>query len=294
MMLNQQGNPVQLGFIGIGPMGGKMSRWLMQAGYPMMIADIDQAKLDAIEKEGARVTRSNAELVGQCDVVLTSLPLSEVWVDVAEKELVPNARPGQIFIDMGTVTPPETRRVEKLFRARGAHLIDSPVSNGGSGTAKLHIFIGGEKEIVDKVWPLYEIMGYPDRYDYVGPSGCGQVVKGVNQLGIGLVNAALLEILSMAVNCGVDPQAVRKVVCVQGADNWRGCMYRMCDTVSAGEAKNVVVKHGQLTHYLKEAEADGFSLPLTRALYDYLKDVPETIRDANRRSPSMWDELTHK
>lgn len=294
MLLNENGSPMRLGFIGIGPMGGKMSRWLLNAGYPMLISDIDQAKLDAVKAEGADVTRDNAEVVQKCDVVLTSLPLSEVWVRVCENELIPNARPGQIFIDMGTVTPPETRRIAKLFKEKGAHLIDAPVSNCGSAQSKLHIFIAGEREIVDKVWHLFEVMGYPDRYDYVGPSGSGQVVKGVNQLGIGLVNAALLEIMSLAVNCGVDPEVVQKVVCLKNTVSWRGLMYDMCDTIASGKAENVVVKHGQLTHYLKEAAANGFEMPLTRALYEFLKDAPETIKDANRRSPSMWNELTEK
>ena len=142
-MIMKNGAPVRLGFIGIGPMGGKMARWLLQAGYPMLISDIDQQKLDAIAAEGSEVTRSNVEVVNRCDIVLTSLPLSEVWVDVAERELVPNARPGQIFIDMGTVTPPETRRLFKLFAEKGAHLIDSPVSNTGGVNSKLHIFIAG-------------------------------------------------------------------------------------------------------------------------------------------------------
>ena len=145
-----------LGFIGIGPMGGKMARFLINDGYKVLIHDIDKAKLDAISKEGALIASSNAEVVQKCDIVLTSLPLSEVWVDVAEKDFLPNAKPGQVFIDMGTVTPPETRRLYEEFKKKGAHLIDSPVSNTGGGISKLFIFIGGDKDVVD--WAVVVIL----------------------------------------------------------------------------------------------------------------------------------------
>ena len=281
----------QLGFVGIGPMGGKMARWLLNDKYPVLIHDIDKAKLDAISKEGGMIASSNAEVVQKSDIVFTSLPLSEVWVDVAEKDFLPNAKQGQIFIDMGTVTPPETRRLYEEFRKKGAHLIDSPVSNAGGGGKKLYVFVGGDKAIVDQVWPLYESLGVPDHTVYCGPSGSGQVVKGVNQLGIGLVNAAVIEIVAYGVRSGVDPDAFAQAVGVDGEPGFRGMMYRFAKEAKTGRIEHEPVKEGQLIHYLKEAKAKGFTLPLTNALCEFLKDSPHTIKDANRMSPSYWNEL---
>ena len=281
----------QLGFIGVGPMGGKMARFLLQDEYPVLIHDIDKARLDAIAKDGGMIASSNVEVVQKCDIVFTSLPLSEIWVEVAEKEFIPNARAGQIFIDMGTVTPPDTRRFYEEFRKKGAHLIDSPVSNAGGGNNKFYIFIGGDKEIVDKVWPVYETLGVPGHAVYCGASGSGQVVKGINQLGIGLINAAAVEIVAFGVRCGVDPDAFAQAVGVEGATGWRGLIYQMAKDAKSGKIEHTAVKEGQLSHYLKEAKSRNFSLPLTGALADFLKDSPHTIKDANRMSPSYWNEL---
>ena len=281
----------QLGFVGIGPMGGKMARFLIQDGYPVLIHDLDKTRLDAISREGGMIASSNAEVVQKSDIVFTSLPLSEIWVEVAAKDFLPNIKKGQIFIDMGTVTPPETRRLYQEFKNKGAHLIDSPVSNAGGGNNKFYIFIGGNKEIVDSVWPLFEVLGVPDHTVYCGSSGSGQVVKGINQLGIGLIAAAAVEITAFGVRCGVDPDAFAKAVGVEGQPGWRGLIYEMARDAKNGKIEHQSVKEGQLSHYIKEAKERGFSLPLTEALSDFLKDSPHTINDANRMSPSFWNEL---
>ena len=283
-------NP-QLGFVGVGPMGGKMARFLLSDGYQVLIHDIDKAKLDAIPKDGGMIASSNAEVVQKCDIVFTSLPLSEVWVSVAEKDFLPNAKKGQIFIDMGTVTPPETRRLYAEFKKKGAHLIDSPVSNAGGGNNKFFIFIGGDKDVVDMVRPLYDSLGVPEHIVYCGPSGSGQVVKGVNQLGIGLVNAAVIEIVAFGVRSGVDPDAFAKAVGEENESGFRGMLYQAAKSVKSGKIEHTPVKQGQLSHYLKEARARGFKLPLTEALDNFLKDAPFTVQDANRKAPSFWNEL---
>ena len=280
-----------LGFVGIGPMGGKMARFLINEGYTVLIHDINKSRLEEITREGGKAALSNAEVVQKSDIVFTSLPLSEIWVEVAERDFLPNARKGQIFIDMGTVTPPETRRLYEEFKKKGAHLIDSPVSNAGGGNNKFYVFIGGDKDIVDAVWPLFEILGVPDHTVYCGPTGSGQVVKGINQLGIGLINAAALEIVAFGVRSGVDPAAFAKAVGVEGQPLWRGIIYDMAMEAKSGKIENQPVKEGQLSHYLKEARDRGFSMPLTEALSDFLKDSPHTINDANRMSPSFWNEL---
>ena len=284
-----------IGFIGIGPMGGKMSRWLLSEGYDMLIYDIDKEKLDKIREEGARIAENNVELVKEADIVMTSLPLSEVWVDVAERELVPNAKPGQIFIDMGTVTPPECRRVSALFEEKGASFIDCPVSNSGPTMAhKMHLFIGGSKPIVDAVWPIFEALGLKDHVVYCGPVGSGQITKGVNQLAIGLVQAAFAECFAFGVRSGVDPQALVDAIGHKDEVGFRGQFYNVGTKIIEGEGNKLVCKHGQLTHYLKEAASRQYELPMTKALYEFLKDTPNTIRDANRMSPSLWDELMNR
>jgi len=133
------------------------------------------------------------------------------------------------------------------------------------------------------------LLGDPDRIAYCGPSGSGQVVKGVNQLAMGLRSAALLESLALAVRAGVDLEAVIRGV--GGDSGWRGELADTARRILDGKGKWVGVKSGQLTHYLAEADRRGFQMPLTRALHEFLRDAEKIVVEVNRRSPSFWHEL---
>ncbi len=278
-----------VGFIGVGPMGSKMVLWLLQADYRVVVYDIDSNRLEEIAREGAVPVASAQEVVREAEIVMTSLPFSETWVDVAEKYLVPNARKRQIFIDVGTVVPGETRRLASAFKERGAFLIDAPVSNGNAPTGKLYMFIAGEKEIVEKCWHIFEVLGDPRHTVYCGPSGNGQIVKGVNQLSVGLVNAAIMEAIGFGVRAGVKPEAIVKAIGEE--KGWRSFAKSVGRAVIEGRVEHNAIKHGQLMHYLTEAHAKGFELPISNALYGFCKGAPNRIRDANRESPSFWHEL---
>ena len=269
-------------------MGRKMAQFLLQDGYPLLAYDAGEEQLRSIAADGAKAAANNAEVVRECEIIFTSLPLSEIWVDVVERDILPNCRPGQIFIDMGTVTPPETRRIYELLREKGAYLIDSPISDVGGEGHKLFLFIGGDKEIVDLCLPVFERLGVPEHTVYCGPSGSGQIVKGINQMGMGLLDAAVVEIISFGVQCGIEPEVFARAVGVENAPGFRGMLHK---AVKNGNMEHTAVKHGQLKYYLKEAEEKGFELPLVKTLHEFLKDKPATIQDANRRSASYWNEL---
>lgn len=284
----------QIGFIGVGPMGGKMVRFLLEAGYPVLVYDINQERLEAKVKEGAKAAESNVDVVQRCDIVMTSLPLSEILVKVAETDFLPNAREGQIFIDMGTVNPPEARRLYKEFKKKGADFIDSPVSNGNGGAnGRMFIFISGDKDVADRVRPIHDAMGSTGHVVYCGPSGNGQIMKGVNQLNIGLIQAAMMETIGFGVRAGLKPEDILQAIGEEDRPGSRGggVFLSVMKSIVAGKGEGVVVKHGQLKHYLKEADEKGFEMPLSRALFKFLENSPEIIKDANRMSPSFWTEF---
>ena len=84
----------ELGFIGLGAMGGAMAPNLLAAGYRLVVFDIDAERLETCVAAGAARGASSADVVARSDVVLTSLRSSAIWAEVAEAELVPNARAG--------------------------------------------------------------------------------------------------------------------------------------------------------------------------------------------------------
>ena len=284
-----------IGFIGLGNMGGKMAKNLHTAGYPLIGYDIDPGKCTALAATGATVGAGTPEVVKNSEVILTSLRSSDVFCNVAEEHLLPNARKGQIFIDLGTTEVERTRELGTTFAEKGATLIDAPVSGGpnGSETGTLRIFVGGDAEAVEKCRPILEVLGEPKYVVYCGPGGSGQIVKGVNQLAMGLGDAAFMEAMAFGVRAGVDPVAIREAVGM--GDGWRGQFDRIAKRIVDGNGKTLVVKYPELPYFLAAAEAAGFDIPLTAALHEFCKAGNyEMLDNMNRPSRSFWQTLTHE
>ena len=282
----------KIGFIGLGNMGGRMAKNLHNAGYPLIGYDIDAAKCEALTVIGATAGKDTTAVVTNSEIIMTSLRSSDVFCSVAEQHLIPNARDGHVFIDLGTTEVEKTQELSTVFAEKGATLIDAPVSGGphGSETGTLRIFVGGEAMVVEKCRPILEILGESKYVVYCGPSGSGQIVKGVNQLAMGLGAAAYMEAMAFGVCAGVDPQAIRDVVGMGGG--WRGEFDRIAKRIIDGEGKTLVVKYPELPYFLAAAEASGFEIPLTEALYEFCKkENYEMFDNMNRPSRSFWQTL---
>jgi 3-hydroxyisobutyrate dehydrogenase-like beta-hydroxyacid dehydrogenase len=276
------------GFIGFGAMGGPMARHLATGGYVVIGFDLDPARVNAA---GANPADSAA---GVCisDLILTSLPSSEAFVHVAETELLRNLRPKSLVVDLGTTSVTETRRLAAAFAARGSALVDAPVSGGPAGAAarKLTVFVGGDDETaVDNALFALAHLTDPKLIHRAGGSGMGQVLKGVNQLAMGLVDAAYLEAVAFGVMCGADPKLIADAV--GGDAGFRARLRQVADKVGTGGADQMGVKWGQLPYYAAEARARGYDLPISEALYRFCETGERTVLEANRPSPSFWVEL---
>ena len=283
----------RIGFIGLGNMGGRMAKNLHNAGYPLIGYDIDATKCAALAATGATAGQDTAEVVKNSDVIMTSLRSSDVFCSVAEQHLIPNARADQVFIDLGTTEVEKTRDIAMAFTERDATLIDAPVSGGthGSETGTLRIFVGGDAAVVEQCRPILEVLGEPKYVVYCGPSGSGQIVKGVNQLAMGLGDAAFMEAMAFGVCAGVDPTAIRDAVGM--GDGWRGQFDRIAKRIIDGEGGTLVVKYPELPYFLAAVEASGVEMPLTEALYEFCKKGNyEMFDNMNRPSRSFWRTLT--
>ena len=274
-------------------MGGRMAKNLHNAGYPLIGYDIDAAKCEALAATGATAGKDSTEVVKNSEVVMTSLRSSAVFCRVAEEHLIPNAREGQIFIDLGTTEVKNTRDIAITLTERGATLIDSPVSGGphGSETGTLRMFVGGDAATVEKCRPILEVLGEPKYVVYCGPSGSGQIVKGVNQLAMGLGDAAFMEAMAFGVCAGVDPEALRNAVGM--GDGWRGQFDKIAKRIIDGAGGNLVVKYPELPYFLAAAAEFRVEIPLTEVLYEFCKKGNyEMLDNMNRPAFSFWRALT--
>jgi len=282
-----------MGFIGLGAMGGHMIVSLLRAGYSITGFDIDEDRRNDAVAAGAHLANTIEDVVARGQVIATSLPSSDAFVQVAEQHLLPVVRAGQTVIDFGTVTPPETRRLAALFAEKDVDLIDSPVSGGprGARDARLYIFVGGPEEAVARCRPILEAVGGPDRLTYCGPAGNGQVLKGVNQLMMGLMDAAILEAISFGVNAGVDADVIVRAIGDEG--RWRQDFNAVAQRVARGAGNDVGVKFRELPYFLREAAEQGFELPITQVVRAFCDKGERITVDDHRDAPSYWHELTH-
>ena len=211
-----------VGFIGLGNMGSGMASNIQKAGYPMVVFDIQEGATRPFLERGARLASSPAEVARLSEVTFTSLPGPKEVDEVATgpEGILEGIREGSVYVDLSTSRPTLIRQIEPMFRRKGAHVLDAPVSGGKSGAASgnLAVMVGGDQEIFQRIKPLLDSFG--DKVFYAGAIGAGSIAKLVhNMIGHG-VRQAIAEGLTLGVKAGVDAESLWE--CVR-----RGALGRM-------------------------------------------------------------------
>ena len=207
---------MNVGFIGLGLMGASMASNLQAAGHALFVHDVRKSAATPHLAAGAAWKDTPRAVAEAAEVVFTSLPgPPEVeQVAIGPDGLLHGVRAGSAIFDLSTNAPALVRRLDGLFAARGAHVLDAPVSGGPTGarTRRLAIWVGGERAVYDRYRALLEAMG--DQPYYVGPAGAGAVAKLVHNCASFTIRTVLAEVFSMGVKAGVAPdllwQAVRQ------------------------------------------------------------------------------------
>ena len=202
-----------VGFIGLGVMGRPMARNLLKRGFPLVVHSRSSGPVDEIVAAGARRAETPADVARQTTRIITMLPDGpDVERVLAGPDGVFSAlQSGTILVDMSTIAPATARKLAAEAAARGAAMLDAPVSGGEIGAidGTLSIMVGGLASALDAVRPALEAMGNPERIVHLGESGAGQICKACNQLVIGGTLAAVGEAFALARKSGVDPAKVR-------------------------------------------------------------------------------------
>jgi 2-hydroxy-3-oxopropionate reductase len=208
--------PDTLGFIGLGLMGRPMAKNLLKRGYAVLVHSRSPGPVDELVAAGATRATSPADVARQTTRIITMLPDSpdvEKVVDGPDG-IFTALQPGTIVIDMSSISPAVARRLSEAARARGATMLDAPVSGGevGAINATLSIMVGGDAAAFAEVRPILEAMGNPERIIRIGDAGAGQLCKVCNQMVIGGTLAAVSEAFALARKAGVDPAKVREAL----------------------------------------------------------------------------------
>jgi 3-hydroxyisobutyrate dehydrogenase-like beta-hydroxyacid dehydrogenase len=280
-----------IGIIGLGQMGGGIAANLARAGYHLLGHDLKAEAVERLVKAGGHAAGSGEQIVAESDIVLTSVEGQDA-IALADGVLLPNARPGQTFIDHSTVPPPKARRIGQAFLDGGAQYLDAPVSGGRGGAAAgtLRVFVGGDRATAERCWPLFEAIGNPEKVVYCGAIGQGQVAKVVQQLTSRFPDVARMEVMSFGLRAGLDLELVMRALDVAPDSN--DPYARLYRAVAGGDTDNLSALFSEWAYFLEEAKAHGFRMPMLEAMYEFCKDGPQTGRDPlNRPQPSIWNEL---
>jgi 2-hydroxy-3-oxopropionate reductase len=205
-----------VGFIGLGLMGKPMALNLLKAGYPLVVHSRSRGPVDALVAAGATAASTPADVARAATIVITMVPDSP---DVEKVLAGPGGvfealQAGTILIDMSTISPVVARRLAAEAARRGATLLDAPVSGGEIGAigGTLSIMVGGDRDALERVRPVLNAMGNPEKVVHIGQSGAGQVCKVCNQMAIGGALATVSEVFALARKAGVDPARVREAL----------------------------------------------------------------------------------
>ena len=208
------GGTERIGFVGLGIMGRPMARHLVDAGFLLTVHSRSPDPVDELAEAGAKRAESPEEVAADSDVLITMLPDTPDVEQVlfGDRGAAPALPPGALVVDMSTIDPLATRRFAARLEARGASMVDAPVSGGEKGAleATLSIMVGGRAEDVERALPLFRAMGRS--IVHVGDSGSGQVAKACNQLVVASTIQAVAEALVLAERSGVDAARVREAL----------------------------------------------------------------------------------
>ncbi|MDX6562065.1 MAG: hypothetical protein QOD65_1879 [Gaiellales bacterium] len=194
-----------IGFVGLGHMGGNMAARFLAGGYPVYGTERNRAHAQGLMHDDLQWCASSREVAEAADVIFTSLPDDRALDAVASGAdgIVAGLAPGKIWVDMSTVSPRVSREIAARVQARGARMLDAPVSGSVPQvkTGTLTIMVGGEEQAFARVEPILRALGTPT---LVGENGQGLVLKLAINISLAVQMLAFAEGLLLAERAGID------------------------------------------------------------------------------------------
>jgi 3-hydroxyisobutyrate dehydrogenase-like beta-hydroxyacid dehydrogenase len=195
-----------LGFVGLGAMGGRMARRLLDAGYTLYGYNRTAVKAAALVRAGMTLAASPREVAERADVVFTMVTDDTALAAVTRppEGLLAGWRPGAILVEMSTVSPAVVERLAAAVAARSGALLDAPVSGSPAtlDAGQLSFMVGGDPAALERARPYLEAIG--PTITHVGPVGLAKSMKIAVNLGLAVQMLAFAEAVALAEKAGVD------------------------------------------------------------------------------------------
>lgn len=269
---------LSIGFIGTGVMGKSIVRHLLKAGHKLTVYSRTKEKAADLLEEGAAWADHPSGAAKNSEIVFTMVgyPSDVEEVYFGEHGIFSVAEKGQIVVDMTTSEPTLAIRIAEQAEALNMHSIDAPVSGGdvGAKNGTLSIMCGGDKEIFDRLLPVFSLFG--GNVVHQGKAGAGQHTKMSNQIAISTNMIGVCEALVYAKKAGLDLEMVLKSISTGAAGSWSLSNYPQ--RILQGDLEpGFYIKHfiKDMRIAIMEAEQMGLELPglrLAKDIYDQLAE----------------------
>jgi len=208
----------RVGFAGLGLMGSRMAKNLLEKGFPTTVWNRTEERCAPLAKAGARVAKTPWDLAEHADVVVACVadPPAVERLVFAEDGVLGAARPGFRYLECSTVSPGLTRRVQAALRERGADSLEAPVtgSKNGAEQGTLLFMTGGDRSVHDELMPVMMAMGA--KAIHCGEMGQGTTVKLIGNSFISFMLEALVEGIVLGRRAGLSIETLLEVVMASG------------------------------------------------------------------------------
>jgi 3-hydroxyisobutyrate dehydrogenase-like beta-hydroxyacid dehydrogenase len=201
----------ELGFVGVGRMGGPMASRLLDAGFPLTVFDTNADAVKSLVDRGAKSAASAEGVASASDIVLMSLPTPPIVQTVSLGSILKGSRL-KTLIDLSTTGPSVAGVVAKAAAERGVAWVDSPVSGGVAGATKgtLAVMVSCGKDTFPVVEPVLKTFGTTF---YVGEKpGLAQIAKLANNLLAASAIVVSSEAVAMGVKAGLDAKVLIDII----------------------------------------------------------------------------------
>ena len=211
-----------IGWIGTGIMGAPMCGHIVDAGFNANIFNRTKTKANNLINAGANWCNSPKEVAEKSDVIFTivGFPNDVKEVYFGDNGVFSGIKPNTVLVDMTTTEPTLAIEIYNKAKELKCFSVDAPVSGGDKGAieAQLSIMVGGDKDIVDSLMTLLNLLG--KKIVYQGRAGSGQHSKMCNQIMVSGIMISMCETLLYSYKAGLNPQAMIQSVGSGAASNW--------------------------------------------------------------------------
>ncbi len=210
-----------IGFIGLGNMGGPMLGNLIKAGHRVSAFDLAAPAREAARTAGATLAENAIGAAKGAEIVITVLPAGHhVRAVLIEGGVFDAATKGTLFIDCSTIDVDTARACNKAAAERGHELLDAPVSGGTAGAAAgtLTFMVGGSTAAFERAEPILKTMG--KAVIHAGPAGNGQAAKICNNMILGITMIGVSEALTLAKRLGLDAATLHAISSKSSGSCW--------------------------------------------------------------------------